>query len=130
MVYFGSKQGEVKWDEVNKLVVVKYKGFAQSEQLRELLEKGLELLIFREGHRWLEDTIEYVTLSKDDEEWTNNDWLPRAIKGGLKRMAILVPANLVQKNVVDRIPNKAVDAESILIGRFSNIDVALNWVKS
>lgn len=128
MQYFESKYCDVIWNEECKAVVLDWKGYATSEQFREIMNKGLELLISKRANRWLGDCTKFMTLQKADEEWSNTDWLARALQGGIKKMAIVLPEKLIQKNIVDRILDNNGDI-LITSQKFSSPEEALAWLK-
>ncbi len=103
MLHFESKYCDIIWDEKFNIVVTKWKGFATSEQFRGILNDALDLLIKKKSSRWLGDTTNIMTLSKADEEWVNNEWFSKGVKGGIKKMAVVMPEKLIQNNVVNRI---------------------------
>lgn len=128
MQYFESKYCDIIWNEEVKAVVLQWKGYATSEQFRDIMNKGLELLVSKRGSKWVGDCTKFMTLQKADEDWSNSDWLGRAMQSGIKTIAIVTPEKLIQKNIVDRIID---NNGNVLIStqKFSSVEEALAWLK-
>jgi hypothetical protein len=84
------------YEKENKLLFLHWKGFLQVEQLKQGSEELLKMM--------QETKCVNVLVSNRDVsgpwndagymKWAQNDWNPRAIKAGLKYMAILVSDNV------------------------------------
>lgn len=128
MLFFETKYCDIIWDQEVGAVILKWKGYASSDQFKEAMDKGLELLKSKKANKWLGDCTNFVTLKKPDEEWSNTSWSPRAIQSGLNKIAIVLPINTIQKNIVDRVLNGNGE-EVIQAGKFTNYEEALGWLK-
>lgn len=116
----------VHWDNVHKIVVMEWKSFVSGDLFREGLNTGLNLVIEKRTHRWLADLRKIGVVSQEDQKWSNEDWFPRAIQGGIQRMALLIPESALAKMSVNTIMSKVGDT---LVSRyFSSPEEARAWL--
>lgn len=129
MIYFDKSFLTIHWDEAAKTVIMEWKAFAQSEEFRQGLEKGLELLTKKMTGRWLADMRRMGVISIADQKWSNEDWFPRAVKGGIRFMALVMPTSVVTgmgvKNIMNQVGNIPIETRY-----FDNTDEALAWLKT
>lgn len=109
MVYYDSAHLTVKYDEDLDAVVMDWHGFAEGEEYREGLDSGLKLVKKQSAENWLADLREMGTVSQTDQEWSNEDWFPRALQTSLANMAIVQPEDVVADMSVDNIMQEVGD---------------------
>jgi len=127
MIYWEEPHLVIHWDDEVKCVQMEWKGFSYGELFRTGLNKGLQLVIERKTHRWLADLRKLGIVNQEDQNWSNNDWFPRALLGGVRRMAIVVPTSELAKMSVDAIMSK-VDSLQLEIAYFDDVAKAKEWV--
>jgi hypothetical protein len=117
----------VRWDEDARLVLVEWDGWANSTEFAALLDAELKALAEHRGSRLLADCGRQKVLRPDDQDRANREWLPRALRAGLKRFAIVVPASVVaEMNIRDSL-EKASGA-ALQVGYFATVEEARVWV--
>jgi hypothetical protein len=79
----------VTWDESLQAVVTNWHESADGDDYREGLDAGLELARSKTAPNWLADRRALATVAEADQEWTNRNWLPRALDSQLDRMSIV-----------------------------------------
>ncbi|GGG27887.1 hypothetical protein [Hymenobacter glacieicola] len=79
-------------------LLIRWHGFANSRNLRRLLDKGLELY---QQHRaqyptlgWLSDTRQFGAMLPADQHWAATDWNRRAHAAGIRHLGFLGPENV------------------------------------
>ncbi|RYY13358.1 MAG: hypothetical protein EOO36_15975 [Cytophagaceae bacterium] len=97
--------------EVPCLIVAWY-SFANSEQFRSLMNRGLELYT-AEAQRtrplgWLADTRGVSAIRVADQEWLEKDWNPRAYAAGIHHVSFVVPETVFGQMAVSNYSNNAV----------------------
>lgn len=97
--------------EVPCLIVAWY-GFANSEQFRALMDRGLELYK-AEAQRtqplgWLADTRGLSAIRTADQEWLATDWNQRAFTTGIQHVGFVVPESVVGQITVNTYSSNAV----------------------
>ncbi|HRF94498.1 MAG TPA: hypothetical protein PLZ51_04870, partial [Aggregatilineales bacterium] len=65
--------------------------------LQEELNAGVDLLKKYGAIKWLSDNRELEEHTREDTDWINNDWLPRAIATGWKYWALVVPNSFMAR---------------------------------
>lgn len=108
-------------------VVMDWDGYATSRQFKEGTELMLNTLIKNNTYKVLADTKDMVLIGREDQEWLDTDFLPRAIKFGFKAIAIIKPDHYFNKVAVESISYK-VDKDKLSISFFGNIEEAKAWL--
>jgi hypothetical protein len=65
-------------------VVVQWKGYATSTELRAVHERLLELIKKHRVSKVLGDDTSLVSIAAEDRRWILENWMPRAISAGLR----------------------------------------------
>ncbi len=97
MKYYEKDFLDILWDEECKCVIMHWKKFAKDNDFMEGLNIGLELIIKKKSYKWLADMRHMQVLAIEDQEWANSDWFPRAISGGIRKMALVQPVSALAK---------------------------------
>jgi hypothetical protein len=128
MSYYTVPHLTVKWDKSLQAVVMDWHNFASNEEYRTGLNKGLELVERKDAEYWLADLREMETVAKEDQEWSNEEWFPRALETTLSHMAIIQPESVVANMSVENIMNEVGDG-AITTHYFDNRDDAEEWLE-
>ncbi|MHA4847370.1 hypothetical protein ACX0G7_24615 [Flavitalea antarctica] len=110
-------------------VVMEWNGYATSAQFKEGTELMLNTLIKHNATRVLANIKDMVLIGKEDQEWLDMHFLPRATTFGFQTLAIIKPDHYFNKVAVESISYK-VDKNKLAINIFDNIDEAKNWLIS
>jgi hypothetical protein len=122
----------VHWDQETGCVVMEWKQFAWGERFRQGLDRGLSLLQERGTSLWLADTLRLGPLTAEDKEWVDSDWFPRAVAGGVKKMAIVTPERAVARMSVDSVMAAALSKiadEEFTVQYFMDAAAARLWLQ-
>ena len=127
-VYFNAPGvASVSWEEDALLVFVKWDGWANSAEFAALIDAELRALNEHRGSRLLADCRRQKVLNPKDQDLANREWLPRALKAGLKRFAVVVPASVVaDMNIRDSLDKAS--AAGLQVGYFATVEEARAWV--
>jgi hypothetical protein len=116
----------VRWDGDGQLVLVEWEGWANSGEFAALLDAEVQALLEHKGSRILADCRLQKVLNPKDQDRASREWLPRALKAGLKRFAIVLPASVVaEMNIRDHL-DKASDA-GLRVAYFATPEQAREW---
>lgn len=118
----------VRYDEGLDAVVMEWNEFAQGEDFRDGLDAGLELVQEKEATNWLADLREMGTVTDEDQEWSNNNWFPRALETTLAHMAIVQPESVVANMSVENIMKEVAGGE-LTSHYFDNRSEAKQWLR-
>jgi hypothetical protein len=76
-------------------LVIAWHSFANSEEFRALMDRGLELYRAEAQHTqplgWLADTRNHSAIRAADQEWLATDWNRRAYLAGIRHVSFVVP---------------------------------------
>jgi hypothetical protein len=127
MVFFETKYVDIVWDETNHIVRTTFKAYMYSEQLRDTYEKIIECNLKYRASLALCDMRNFVTIRQEDQKWINEVWRPKMDKAGMKKVAVILPDNMIQKQVVEIVAAKVLGS---LVHNFASIPEALVWLKN
>lgn len=116
-------------------LIISWKGFANSEQFRFLMDRGMELYIAEAAHTsplgWLADTRVVSAVKEADQIWMKTDWNLRAYQAGIRHVSFVVPETVFgQISVQNYSTNstQAVDYE-ITPTQHKTLKEAKSWLK-
>lgn len=127
MIHFDKPFLTIYWDNSIGCVIMEWKKFVTGDDFRAGLDTGLQLLIDQQSTKWLADLRNLGVIAQEDQEWSNNNWFPRALVAGMTHMAIVQPANIISKWSVDRIMEKVANT-NLTIHYFDDLDKARQWL--
>jgi len=109
-------------------VVMEWNGYATSGQFREGTELMLNTLIQNNCTKVLADIEDMTIIGMDDQQWLQDNFLPRAIKFGFKTIAIITPTSYFNKVAVESVSYK-IDKEKLAVNFFDSVDKGTEWLK-
>lgn len=111
-------------------VHIQWFGLPLSEEFRDGCNKALELMKTHGISKILTDNSEANVFSTTDQNWLNEDWLPRAEKQGYKASATLIDkSHAFAKFAAQNIARKR-DASKFANRIFESKVEALDWLKN
>jgi hypothetical protein len=119
------------WDSELRAVVFNWKEAAPSEIYREAMNLTLTLFERHQSGLIFCDSTHQGAVSLADQEWTTEEWNPRAIKLGLKKTAILLPKKAEAKLAIDKMKERVeVRPNADQAAYFSEVAQAKAWLLS
>jgi hypothetical protein len=106
-------------------IVVVWKRYVTSLQLRFVHEKLLEMIAETGAHKVLGDDTELSAIHPKDQDWIVTDWLPRAFEAGLKAAASKRPSGYFGRLSTTRIQARA---DELVHQAFDDIGSARDWL--
>ncbi len=119
----------IYFDAGSNVVTMDWDGYATTAQFREGTETMLNILIENHAHKVLADSKDMTLISMEDQRWLETQFLPRAIRFGMKACAIVRPNSYFNKIAVEAVSNK-INQEKLLISFFDTAEEARAWLKS
>ena len=131
MVFFQQPYADIVYEEAKKLVIVTYKKYLSSEQLREVYEKTLECTINYGATKILNDASTFVTIKAADQEWISSNYVSRIVHTKIKKIATVLPDNMIQKQVLNKIESD-VDKTRLPFEsqNFQSLEAAMQWLRN
>lgn len=127
MIYINEDYLKLEWDETARIIIAKWAGYTNSTDFRAGLAKGLEIITNYRATNWLADVRNAKVLSLADQNYQTIEWTPQAIERGLKRIAYVVPEDVIAQMALNRIDRKTAGLET---HHFSNVKAARDWLVS
>ncbi|WP_408959330.1 STAS/SEC14 domain-containing protein [Natrinema sp. 74] len=127
MAYYESPALTVTWDGELGAVTLNWHDFAHSDQYREGLNQGLELVREKNARNWLADLRDLGTVRQDDQQWTHEEWHPRAFETSLSNMAIIQPESVITNLSVDDLVQEV--GSNVTSRMFDNRPDAEAWLR-
>jgi hypothetical protein len=111
-----------------KIVHHELRRFVHGKELREVLEKGLELLIAHHACKWLSDDRGNGPLTPEDADWAESEWGPRTLAAGWKFWAVVMPEKVTgQMNL--RRKMALYENLGVIVQAFASPGEALSWLE-
>lgn len=112
----------------DKLVRHKFHKPISGTPFRELLNKGVDLLVENNAHKWLSDDRENAAFPEDDNQWIVSEWIPKAIAAGWKYWALVVPDDVRARVNMSKYIDSLFEL-GLRMMVFSDPDEALTWIR-
>jgi SpoIIAA-like len=138
MLVYSSKYVEIQFFESQSLLEAVWLPTTENmnqEEYKATFEKILTL--FQEYHPvfWLGDTVNFkMAVVPELQEWTAQTLTPQLIDLGLRKMALLIPeeliANLALQQSVDEITDEMEQEKAFEMRYFDKIEEARKWLKA
>ena len=117
----------VYFDKNLDCVVMEWDGYATSKQFKQGTEIMLNTLIQNNCSKVLADIKDMKIIAMEDQQWLNEEFLPRATTFGFKAIAIVKPDYYFNQVAVETISYKA-DKDKLTINFFDKIEEAKAWL--
>jgi hypothetical protein len=117
----------VTWDPTCKAVCGKWQSWATPTEFAGALEAGLSCLKEHGGSQWLADCTEMRAVKQSDQEWYDQNWFPRALAAGLRRMAVVNPKSGLSRMNMDDMMGR-VPASRLEVAFFGAVAEAKDWL--
>ncbi len=128
MIYRDYSYLNVIWNEEISCVVMEWKKFSFGDDFMRGLNSGLDLLTEKNGTKWLADMRKMGVVGELDQKWAYEEWFPKAVKNGLKFLALVVPEKGTAQMSVELIMN-TIEKEKLVYSYFNQINEAIDWIK-
>lgn len=89
--YYDTPNAAIHWEDEDKSVRNEWKTPVDSAGFRQVLNTGVELVTLKRAQRWLADCTKQGPVAVEDTKWATEDWTPRVIAAGIKRLAFVMP---------------------------------------
>jgi hypothetical protein len=118
----------VSYDPTVPCLVVRWKRYATSTQIRYIHECLIRLIKRHRISKILGDDSDLVNIASTDQHWIVRDWMPRAMAVGLKAAASVTPRAHFGQVSVNRI--LSFRPTGLAIQSFENLREARDWLCS
>lgn len=122
-----SKVYNIYYEPVIDSVIMEWSGYATSREFKEGTELMLKLLIENDTFKVLGDIKDMTIIAKEDQEWLDIDFLPRATDAGFRVLAVVRPDSYFNKVAIESISYR-VDKNKLAINFFNDVRQAKEWL--
>lgn len=109
----------------------KWIGFVTTVELRAGLEAGLDLVIKNKLKCWLADVADMEAIDPEFLDWHDNNWLPRIVSAGVKRMAFIESKDIFNQALIETGVAEAAERvkDSMTTKYFRDKESAVRWLQ-
>ena len=120
----------IYWDPSSKALCPEWKSFSVlDKEVKESLEKLLTFIVERKCDRQIINTGKTLGgFSEQIQDWLAIDWIPRAVKAGMKYVATVTPKNAMAQLSNDYWQEVSTDIGFVTINVTSHED-GVDWLK-
>lgn len=129
-VLFDSDSLAIYFEAESKLIHLKWKGFASSDNFRDGLNFALAVVKEHQVENWLGNLKLMESILPADEEWTTKVWYPKIAETTLKKMAIVTSLDYFNNTAVKRIVSTSEPVINFETRYFIDIVPAKEWLIS
>ncbi len=116
-------------DQHLKIVCITWNGGCTSEEYRNAMEEGFQLVKKHNLKGWLSDTTHGAAISPDDYKWVTTDLVPRAL-GIVDKIAIISSEDIFRQLVTEEIANDVTKTSNMKLRYFVSKEEAIQWLCS
>jgi hypothetical protein len=119
----------IHWEEDGGIVWAESKDSTGGEPLHRVMEAALRLIIEKKAHGWLGDIRRLPSFDTADTKWVNDNWFPRAVAAGIRRIAIVAPKRVVLALAVKSFMAR-INGQEVANQHFDDIEAARAWLRA
>jgi hypothetical protein len=117
-------------DPIGATLETEWLGFVNSEQLRTSLTEALRLGRQHRIKGWVANNTLLRTIRPADQDWINQEWFPEFAKLGVKRMAVIISQDGLNRMGINNIMQRATEYLPFDSQYFADADEARRWAAS
>lgn len=126
-VYVDEPYLTIRWDKVHHHVLSEWRAFANSDELRTSLLKGIQAIRDNRAAAYVSDARKIKVIIHEDQRWIKEKWMPLAQEAGLKRLAFVTAPTGLGKLTIEDVSG-LVDHEELQSRTFDSMSAARQWV--
>lgn len=128
-LYYENEHIRLRYDEELQLGVSEWKGFVSSNELRTTALRSLEFVNTHGITRWLSDRRKMKAIRQQDQQWTVEEFIPKALGSPLRRIATVVSEDMFNNMAIEQILKRSGGLGSIALRDFDNAPAAMEWLR-
>ena len=127
---FESDFAFLTFHQVEKIMELVWKGFADSNDYRQILEETLAASIEKNVRKIVFNAKSLQAITTENQEWTIESWFPTVQSKGIEIFAFVLPDDIFGEVSLQMIADKTKEKYNINSKFFSTNEEALEWIKS
>ena len=126
---FLSDECDIYYNSELHIIQSRWKGiYVEGERLKEIFNMLILALDLKKTEIIVADARDMLAISPADQQWTIEDWYPRAVRAGFRFQGLVLSKNTYNELAVKRISNQY-DDSFITTQYFETPSEALKWVR-
>lgn len=117
-------------DPAGATLETEWLGFVNSEQLRSSLTEALRLARQLRVKGWIANNILLRAIRPADQDWINEVWFPEFAKLGVRRLAVIISQDGLNRMGIDNIMQRATEHLPFDTQHFADAQAARRWAAS
>ena len=117
----------ITWDSEHRCLYALWKVFATSRELRDGGEKILQAIRAKRAAALISDNRRLAGLTPGDQEWFSGTWTRKAVRIGLRRIAVVLPLEGFGRYDSEDILGRIADRDFVMHA-FESVSDALDWI--
>jgi hypothetical protein len=122
-------QASLLYHPESGIVHLEFRQFVFGSQFQTVLMTGIDVMRERGACKWLSDDRGNTSLSKDDQDWSQDVWAPAAKAAGFKYWAVVMPANIIGHMNSEKWAAMS-RSDGFTAKLFSDPEVAMAWLEA
>ncbi|WP_020532356.1 STAS/SEC14 domain-containing protein [Flexithrix dorotheae] len=114
--------------EINS-VLLTWKTYANHETYKYMFTKGVDKFLEVKATSWISDIRNEGVISPELSKWLKSEAIPKAIAGGLKRIAVVMDSDVFKKFYVKNVKQDATEGGIKFMEYFDNLEDAKKWIE-
>ncbi len=119
----------VRYNPQTEAIELIWKKYADAASYQELFVKGVEYLKEYQAKAWLSDIRNEGVVGPEYSRWLQTEIIPKAISYGLKRIAVIMDADVFKKFYVRNIETGLSQKGQNMMQYFDSMDEANAWLR-
>ena len=119
---------KIEYDPETKCVTQTWKGYAKSKEFRESLLATVEVFKNHDATAIISNTRDSRVVDQVDAEWVADEMNPILIQNGMKKIAFVVPQDVLAQWSIDHFFRKA-KSQTLEASAFKSIGEAEAWIR-
>lgn len=123
------KTYHIYYDAAEGFVRMEWDGYATRDEFREGTEYMLKVLVENKASKVLADVKDMTLIAKDDQNYVQYNFMPRAVERGFKAIALVKPDNYFNAIAIETISYRVKELQ-VQIRIFDDVDAAREWLRN
>lgn len=124
---FESKTLRIVYDHQHDYLHLKWIGFSEGKEFRNLASEVLRAIATTESTRILSDNTSWRAIAPNDHGWAANTWFPIAEAQGVRKLATVLSNDLFNR-IAERSIEGMADVNCMQIKNFQSAEEATAWL--
>ncbi len=125
-VLFKHEKAVLQYNEDTNAIELIWKKFQDEATYKLMFTKGVEVLKERKATGWLSDIRNEGVVGPATSKWMQEEILPKAIANGLKKIAVVMDADIFKEFYLNNIKKNTGNS---MMRHFDSMESAHNWLK-